>query len=142
METNNEIQYTLEELQKKLTEKERIFCHQYIIDWNGARSAREAGYSETSAREIASQNLAKLHIRQYINLIKNNLEEEAGISKLGNLKILIGMATKAEPDSTKVAALKEINSMMGYNETTKIDLTTNGLPITLPKLVFDDLNEG
>ncbi|MBV5329752.1 MAG: terminase small subunit [Chlorobium sp.] len=75
-------QYTLEELKKKLTNKERIFCHQYIIDWNGSRAARAAGYSEKSCRQIADQNMSKLHIQQYIGFIKNNIEQEAGISKL------------------------------------------------------------
>lgn len=84
--------YTIEELKDKLTEKERVFCHQYIIDWNGARSARVAGYKEDSVYEIASQNLRKLHIKQYINLIKNNLEEESGITKLRQLNELAKIA--------------------------------------------------
>ena len=75
-------QYTFDELKKKLTKKEHIFCHQYIIDWNGSRAARAAGYSENSCRQIADQNLSKLHIQQYIKFIKNNIEQEAGISKL------------------------------------------------------------
>jgi phage terminase small subunit len=87
-----EKQYTFEELKKKLTNKERIFCHEYIIDWNGARAAKQAGYSEKSIYEIAYQNLIKLHIKQYINYIKNNLEEESGISKLRNLKELAKIA--------------------------------------------------
>ena len=87
-----EKKYTLEELKVKLTEKERIFCHQYVIDWNGARSAREAGYSEESVYEIASQNLRKLHIQQYIDFIKNDIEKEAGISKLRNIQELTKIA--------------------------------------------------
>lgn len=84
--------YTLEELKVKLTQKERIFCHQYIIDWNGARSAREAGYSEDSCRQLAHDTLTKQYIQQYIAFIKNNLEEESGISKLRNLKELAKIA--------------------------------------------------
>lgn len=84
--------YTLEELKAKLTPKERIFCHEYIIDWNGSRAARKAGYSETSCRDIAKENHTKPHIQQYIAFIKNNLEEEAGISKLRNLQELAKIA--------------------------------------------------
>ena len=90
--TSEPKQYTLSELKKKLTNKERIFCHQYIIDWNGSRSARVAGYSENSIRDIAKENLTKPHIQQYINFIKNNLEEESGISKLRNLQELAKIA--------------------------------------------------
>lgn len=69
-----------------LTEKERAFCHEYIIDWNGARSARVAGYSEKSCKEIAFQNLTKLHIKEYIASIRENIEEESGITKLRVIK--------------------------------------------------------
>ena len=87
-----ENKYTLKELQDKLTEKERIFCHQYIIDWNGARSAREAGYSEKTCAVIASENLTKPYINQYIDFIKNDFEKEAGISKLKQLNELYKIA--------------------------------------------------
>ncbi len=79
-------QYTLEELQKKLTPKERIFCHEYIIDWNGSRAARKAGYEENRDRQTAYDIVTKSYIQQYIDFIKHDYEKEAGISKL---KILL-----------------------------------------------------
>jgi len=87
-----EKKYTLKELKKKLTEKERIFCHEYIIDWNGARAARKAGYSEKTCYVIASENLTKPYIKQYIDFIKNDIEKESGISKLRNLNELSKIA--------------------------------------------------
>lgn len=66
----------------KLTEKQRLFCHRYIRHWNGAKAAREVGYSETTAKEIACENLTKPHIAAYINEIKADIEKEAGLSKL------------------------------------------------------------
>jgi phage terminase small subunit len=75
-------QYTLKELKVKLTEKEKAFCHYYIIDWNGAKSARLAGYSENTCAVIACENLIKPYIEQYINFIKNDFEKESGLSKL------------------------------------------------------------
>lgn len=90
--TEEEKVYTLKELKAKLTEKERIFCHEWIIDFNGARSARKAGYSEDSIYNIASDNLRKPHIEQYIAFIRHNYEEESGVSKLRNLKTLANIA--------------------------------------------------
>lgn len=52
---------------KKLTSKEELFCREYVITKNAHRSAVSAGYSEKTARNIASQNLTKIHI---INRIK------------------------------------------------------------------------
>lgn len=84
--------YTKEELLKKLSDKERIFCHEYIIDWNKARAARVAGYSENSAKDIGYQVSTKLYIRQYIDLIKDDIEKESGITKLRQLNELAKIA--------------------------------------------------
>ena len=67
---------------KPLTEKQKIFCREYIFDWNGTRSAIKAGYSENTAAQIASENLIKPNIKAHIAEIQNNLEEIAGISRL------------------------------------------------------------
>lgn len=49
-----------------LNEKQKQFCHEYIIDFNGAQAAIRAGYSKKSAKEIASENLTKPNIQEYI----------------------------------------------------------------------------
>lgn len=57
--------------QEQLTEKQKRFCQEYIIDFNGAQSAIRAGYSKKSAKEISSENLTKPNIQEYIKeLIK------------------------------------------------------------------------
>lgn len=86
------IQYTREELEKKLTGKEKRFCEEYVIDWNGARSARDAGYSENTCYAIASENLTKPYIKQYIEIIKNDIERLSGVSKLRNIQELSKIA--------------------------------------------------
>lgn len=87
-----EKKYTKAELLKKLTPKEKKFCHEYIIDWNGARSARAAGYSEKSCYDIGSENPRKPHIEQYIDFIKHDFEAESGITKLRQLNELSKLA--------------------------------------------------
>lgn len=66
----------------ELTPKQKIFCEEYIKDWNATRAAIAAGYSEKTAKEIGSQNLTKLHIQEYIKEIRDELEKQAHISKL------------------------------------------------------------
>ena len=56
-----------EELNIELTDKQKRFVEQYCIHFNGARAAREAGYSEESAKEIASENLTKPNVKNAIN---------------------------------------------------------------------------
>ena len=50
-----------------LTEKQRRFVDEYLIDLNATQAAIRAGYSVKTAREQASQNLTKLNIQQAIS---------------------------------------------------------------------------
>lgn len=50
----------------KLTSKQKKFCEEYMIDFNGTRAARAAGYSEKSAYSQASENLKKPEIKSYL----------------------------------------------------------------------------
>lgn len=51
---------------KALTRRQVIFCREFIKDFNGTRSAIEAGYSKKSARQIAYENLTKPYIQAEI----------------------------------------------------------------------------
>jgi phage terminase small subunit len=53
-----------------LTDKEERFCLEYLIDLNATQAAKRAGYSEKTANEIGSQNLAKLSIQNRISELK------------------------------------------------------------------------
>ena len=50
----------------KMTPKQKRFCDEYLIDLNATQAAIRAGYSEKNARNIASENLAKPNIKEYI----------------------------------------------------------------------------
>lgn len=69
-----------------LTEKQKIFCREYIYDWNATRAAKMAGYSESTAYSIGWENLRKPDIQAYITEIQKDLEKTAGISRLKVLK--------------------------------------------------------
>ena len=49
-----------------LTPKQKAFADFYIESGNAAESARRAGYSKKTAKEMGSENLAKPHIAAYI----------------------------------------------------------------------------
>lgn len=52
--------------EKKLTAKQQRFCDEYLVDLNATQAAIRAGYSEKNARNIASENLAKPNIKEYV----------------------------------------------------------------------------
>ena len=81
-----------EEIQ--LTDKELLFCNYYIgeCNKNGTQSALKAGYSQKTAREIAAQNLSKLHITKYLNDKTAPLMEAMGLTQEKILKRLRDIA--------------------------------------------------
>lgn len=50
----------------KLTAKQQRFCDEYLIDLNATQAAIRAGYSEKTAAVIATENLRKPNIAEYI----------------------------------------------------------------------------
>lgn len=64
----------------KLTAKQQRFCDEYLIDLNATQAAIRAGYSQKTAAVIATENLRKPNVRDYIE--KRLAEkEEALIAK-------------------------------------------------------------
>ena len=53
----------------------------YVIDYNGAQAAIRAGYSEHTARTIASQLLTKLDIKAEVERLERDKAEQLGITK-------------------------------------------------------------
>lgn len=76
----------------ELTPKQIRFCEEYVIDWNGARAAIAAGYSENSAKQIATENLSKPYLQAYIDKIKNDLSRLSGVTALRNINELAKIA--------------------------------------------------
>ena len=50
-----------------MTEKQKRFCDEYLIDLNATQAAIRAGYSPASANSVGSENLAKPDIRARID---------------------------------------------------------------------------
>lgn len=53
-----------------LTDKQEMFCREYLIDLNATQAAIRAGYSEKTAPTIACENLIKPNIQQRIAELK------------------------------------------------------------------------
>ena len=51
---------------EKMTAKQMRFCDEYLVDLNATQAAIRAGYSKRTAGVIASENLKKPNIQEYI----------------------------------------------------------------------------
>lgn len=59
-----------------LTDKQKRFCDEYLVDLNGTQAAIRAGYSPRSARQIADKNMSNGDIRKYIDERMQKKEKE------------------------------------------------------------------
>lgn len=60
----------------KLTLKQKRFADEYIISGNATDAAKKAGYSEKTANRIATENLSKPVIKQYIDQRLKELDDK------------------------------------------------------------------
>ena len=60
----------------KLTDKQKRFCDEYLIDLNATQAAIRAGYSKKTASTIANENLKKPYIKGYIDERLKQLEDK------------------------------------------------------------------
>tara|TARA_Y100000588_G_C13968160_1_gene801748 strand:- start:86 stop:664 length:579 start_codon:yes stop_codon:yes gene_type:complete len=76
-------------MMSELTPRQSIFVKEYLVDLNGTAAAIRAGYSQKTARQMASQNLAKLNISHAIQEGFRKRQERLDIDQdwvIGRLK--------------------------------------------------------
>ena len=64
-----------------LNDKQRAFCEEYIIDFNGAQAAIRAGYAEKTARITAAKLLTKSNIQTYLSELIQERKERVKVSQ-------------------------------------------------------------
>lgn len=79
----------------KLTEKQKRFVEEYLIDLNATQAAIRAGYSGNTAKEIGYENLTKPHIATEI---EKAMEERSERTKISADRVLDEIAHSAFDD--------------------------------------------
>jgi len=87
-----------------LTNKQKVFVEEYLLDFNATQAALRAGYSARSARQIGQQNLSKVDIAE---AIKERIDEKAMKAD----EVLLRLAQMARGD---IGEFMDI-SQMGYS---------------------------
>lgn len=72
-----------------LTDKQEIFCREYLVDLNATQAAIRAGYSDKTANRIAAQLLSKLDIGKRIQELKSERGERLEVDADYVLKRLV-----------------------------------------------------
>ena len=115
--------------EKPLTDKQELFCREYIYDFNGSRAYKAAYPSikaDLSARVNASKLLTKTNIQAYIAELQSDLIKATGLTKIKILKehakYAFDLTVKADVRDRQ-NSLDSISKMLGHNEPKKIDVT-------------------
>jgi phage terminase small subunit len=80
-------------MSEKLSEKQKEFCRQYLIDLNGTQAAIRAGYSARTANEQAARLLAKVSVRSHLEKLMQERAQRTEIDADWMLKRLAQDAT-------------------------------------------------
>ena len=123
-----------------LTAKQEAFC-QGIADGLGQADAYRAAYDaedmkENSVYVNASKLMKNAKVMQRIAELKSQVQEKQLWSREMSVKALV-QAYKEGSGSVKVAAVKELNAMHGYNEPAKLNINGN-LVHKVVRQVIDD----
>jgi phage terminase small subunit len=73
----------------KLTDKQRLFVKEYLVDLNATQAAIRAGYSENTATAIGHENLRKPNIQEALELAFKERGEKINIDTQWVLKRLV-----------------------------------------------------
>ncbi len=65
----------------KLTDKQELFCKEYLVDLNATKAAARAGYSEKTSQQVGSQNLSKLVVANRIAQLQEKRAERLEIDQ-------------------------------------------------------------
>lgn len=72
-----------------LTDKQEMFCREYLIDLNATQAAIRAGYSERTAHALGCENLTKPDIQNRIAELKAQRNEQVNIDATYVLRRLV-----------------------------------------------------
>jgi len=90
----------------KLTDKQEMFCREYLVDLNATQAAIRAGYSEKTAKDIGCQNLAKLNVAKRIQELKDKRQSKVEVSAEYVLQTILDTVELSKRDDDKANIYK------------------------------------
>ena len=105
-----------------MTDKQKMFCHEYMVDRNATQAAIRAGYSPKTAKSQGQRLLTKVDIKKCIDEHTEEQYERAGISADDVLNELVSIAMVDGVEITgkqKIKALELLGRHLGLFDTAK-----------------------
>ena len=91
-----------------MTDKQKIFCQEYLIDLNATQAAIRAGYSVKTAQEQSSRLLSNVMVQREIERLKAERSRRTGITADRVLQELarIGFVNPMDVIDSAIASVK------------------------------------
>lgn len=105
------------EAEYRLTEKQKRFADEYLIDCNATQAAIRAGYSPKTAKQIGQENLTKPVLRAYITERMEEIRTKKTADAQEVLEYLTAVMRGEEEDET----LRFVGD--GYQDAVKLQVT-------------------
>ena len=105
----------------KLTNKQKRFVEEYIIDFNATRAAKAAGYSASTAYASGAENLKKPQIKEAIAKAIKPISDKAKITVefvQEELYKTYQSTVKNDNDAARLKALDLMTKILGMQQTT------------------------
>lgn len=96
-----------------LTDKQEMFCREYLIDLNATQAAIRAGYSAKTANRTASENLSKPDIQSRIAELKAQRNYLVGINAIYVLNRLVEIDPKRGRRTARRGSQFEVVKRLG-----------------------------
>ncbi len=97
-----------------LTPRQERWGREYVIDLNGAKAARRAGYSKHSAGDIGAKNIHKPKIARFVQALQSELAERLQVNAQTIVEELARMGLANAADYVKADGTAK-----GVNELTR-----------------------
>jgi phage terminase small subunit len=103
-----------------LSDKQELFCREYLKDFNATQAAIRAGYSEDTASQQGSRLLNNVKVSERLEKLSKALLEQIDDDILDNLKTLREIRETGEKDSDRI---KSVELLMRYHGSFEKDNT-------------------
>lgn len=94
----------------KLTDKQKRFCEEYIIDCNATQAAIRAGYSEKTAYSIGNENLKKPELQNYIAELMNEVKRDTIADATEVMEYLTAVMRREYKENVVVTTTEETST--------------------------------
>lgn len=125
-----------------LTDKQRLFCDEYLIDLNATQAAIRAGYSERTAAAQAARLLTNVKVQEYVQQRQRDRVERTEITQD---RVLRELAIIAFSNAADYAAVVEKQETFRCEDGTEIGLfDDDGNPVmyrTVEPVLTQNLTE-